>query len=176
MSNRRPQVSIIGSSEPDEAMLELAEQAGAAVARVGAAVVTGGRRGIMAAASKGCAEAGGTVIGVTPHTAMHEVNPYVHYHIPTGMGWSRNCITGIAGDVIVVVGGMAGTLSEIAYAWMYERPILALSASGGWAERLAGQALDARQDAHVEDCPTIAVLESRLQAILATAVTPSVAP
>lgn len=50
--NRRPQVAIIGASEADPDMLALAEQAGAVVARVGAALVTGGRAGVMAAASK----------------------------------------------------------------------------------------------------------------------------
>lgn len=165
--HRRPQVAIIGSSEADQRMLALAEQAGGVVAKVGAALVTGGRDGIMAAASKGCAEAGGVVIAVTPHTDMDEVNAYAHYHIPTGMGWARNVITGIAGDVILIVGGAAGTLSEIAYAWMYDRPIIALSESGGWAERLAGQSIDHRREDTIVDCRTMEALEAELRKRLA---------
>jgi uncharacterized protein (TIGR00725 family) len=136
------------------------------VARVGAALVTGGRGGIMVAASKGCAQAGGIVIGVTPHKTMDEVNEYAHYHIPTGMGWARNAITGIAGDVVVVIGGSAGTLSEIAYAWMHDRPILALSASGGWAARTAGGRIDDRRSDTIVDCRTIEDLERELRRAL----------
>lgn len=160
---RRPQVAILGSSEADETMLRLAEQAGAVVARAGAALVTGGRDGIMAAASRGCAEAGGMVIAVVPGTSMDEANSFTHYVIPTGLGWARNVITAIAGDVIIVIGGAAGTLSEIAFAWMYDRPILALTASGGWAERLAGTRVDHRRLDAIVDCPTIDALESALR-------------
>ncbi|MBN2563613.1 MAG: TIGR00725 family protein [Phycisphaerae bacterium] len=165
-THRFPQVAIIGSSEADETALKIAEQAGAVVARLGAALVTGGRGGVMAAASKGCAEAGGTVIAVTPHNKMDEVNDYAHYHIPTGMGWARNAITGIAGDVVLVIGGSAGTLSEIAYAWMYDRPIIAMSCCEGWSRRIAGQAVDHRRDDVVIDCRTIAELETSLKACL----------
>jgi uncharacterized protein (TIGR00725 family) len=165
-TNRKQQVAIIGSSEADERMIELAEQAGRIIAELGAAIVTGGRDGIMAAASKGCADAGGTVIAVTPYTQMDDVNPYAHYHIPTGMGWVRNAITGIAGDVVLVIGGAAGTLSEIAYAWMHDRPVIALSASGGWARRLAGESVDHRRDDAIIDCRSIDDLEATLRKLL----------
>ncbi len=164
--HRIPQVAVIGSSEADGEMLKIAEQAGAVIARLGAAMVTGGRGGIMAAASKGCAEAGGTVLAVTPYTDMDDVNDHTHYHIPTGMGWARNAITGIAGDVVLVIGGAAGTLSEIAYAWMHDRPIIALSCCEGWSRRIAGQAVDHRRSDVVVDCKTIAELAAALQAHL----------
>ncbi len=165
--HRIPQVAVIGSSEADEPTLRIAELVGGVVARLGAALVTGGRGGIMAAASRGCAEAGGTVLAVTPHQQMNEVNDYAHFHIPTAMGWARNCITGIAGDVVVVVGGAAGTLSEIAYAWMYDRPILALSCCEGWSKRIAGQSVDHRRSDVVVDCPSVEALEKELRARLA---------
>ncbi|MBI5763011.1 MAG: TIGR00725 family protein [Planctomycetes bacterium] len=165
---RRPQVSIIGSSEADAAMLTLAAQAGAVVAKLGFALVTGGRDGIMQAASKGCADAGGIVLAVVPGTSMNEANEYCHYVIPTGLGWARNVITAIAGDIIVVIGGAAGTLSEIAFAWMYERPIIALSSSGGWAKQVAGKTLDHRQTQPVIDCPTIHEFEAALRRLLPT--------
>lgn len=144
-------------------MIRLAEQAGRIVAKLGCALVTGGRDGIMASASKGCAEAGGTVIAVVPGTSMNEANSHSHYVIPTGLGWARNVITAIAGDVIVVIGGAAGTLSEIAFAWMYDRPIIALSESGGWAKELAGRKVDHRRTDAVVDCRTIAEFEAALR-------------
>jgi len=163
---RIPQVAVIGSSEANGHALEIAEQAGRVVAKLGAALVTGGRGGIMAAASKGCAEAGGVVIAVSPHKYMDEVNEYSHYHIPTAMGWARNAITGISGDIVLVIGGAAGTLSEIAYAWMYDRPIIAMACCEGWSKRIAGQAIDYRRDDVVVGCQTIAELEVALKAQL----------
>ena len=163
---RIPQVAIIGSSEADAHALEIAEQAGAVIARLGAALVTGVRDGVMSAASRGCAAAGGTVIAVTPHKFMNEVNDYAHFHIPTGMGWARNCITGISGDIVLVISGAAGTLSEIAYAWMYDRPIVAMSCCEGWSKRIAGQSVDHRRKDVVIDCKSIADLEPILKRLL----------
>jgi uncharacterized protein (TIGR00725 family) len=165
-SRRRPQVAIIGSSEADDAMMKLAYEAGAVIAKLNAALVTGGRDGIMDAASKGCADAGGIVIAVVPGTSMDEANSHSHYVIPTGLGWARNVITAIAGDVILAIGGAAGTLSEIAFAWMYDRPIIALSPGGGWAARLAGECVDHRRTDKIVDCRTIAELESSLRMLL----------
>ena len=163
---RVPQIAVIGSSEADETALKVAEQAGAIIAKLGAALVTGGRDGVMSAASRGCAAAGGTVIAVTPHKFMDEVNDFAHYHIPTGMGWARNCITGISGDIVLVISGAAGTLSEIAYAWMYDRPIVAMSCCEGWSKRIAGQAVDHRRQDVVIDCRSIAELEMILKGLL----------
>lgn len=163
------QVAVIGSSEADEEMLRVAEAAGRVVAKLSAALVTGGRGGVMEAASKGCAEAGGTVIAVTPHKFMEEVNAYSHFHIPTGMGWARNAITGIAGDVVLVIGGAAGTMSEIAYAWMYDRPIIAMTCCEGWSRRIAGQAVDHRRSDIVVGCQTIEELEAALKVELGKA-------
>ena len=74
--------------------------------------------------------------------------------------------TGMAGDVVLVSGGMAGTMSEIAYAWMYDRPIIAMSCCEGWSKRMAGQKVDDRRDDAIIDCKTIAELEAALKAQL----------
>lgn len=158
----------MGSSEADDRMMEMAFKSGQIVAKLGVALVTGGRGGIMEAASKGCAEAGGLVLAVTPGTDMNEANPFVHYVIPTGLGWARNVITAISGDIIVIIGGASGTLSEAAFAWMYNRPIVALSESGGWAKELAGKPMDHRRVGEViVDCRSIEELEPILRKLLA---------
>jgi len=54
----------------------------------------------------------------------------------------------------VLVGGGAGTLSEAAYAWQLDRPIIALSTTGGWAAQLAGQGIDQRPRRPVLDAKT----------------------
>ena len=47
-------------------------------------------------------------------------------------------------EVVIAVEGGAGTLSEIAYAWQLNRPIIAIG-KGGWAEKLSGVNLDSRR-------------------------------
>src|SRR5689334_22293527 len=61
-----PAVSVFGSAraKPDSPECELAERLGAALARAGYAVITGGGPGVMEAANKGCAEAGGLSVGL----------------------------------------------------------------------------------------------------------------
>jgi uncharacterized protein (TIGR00730 family) len=68
----RPAASIFGSARVPEgsATYEGARAAGHAFARAGFAVVTGGGPGVMAAANRGCREAGGLSVGfgiVLPH-------------------------------------------------------------------------------------------------------------
>ena len=68
----RPAASIFGSARVPEgsATYEDARAAGHAFARAGFAVVTGGGPGVMAAANRGCREAGGLSVGfgiVLPH-------------------------------------------------------------------------------------------------------------
>jgi uncharacterized protein (TIGR00725 family) len=61
------------------------------------------------------------------------------------MGVARNVLVVRSADVVILVGGGAGTLSEAAYAWQLGKPVIALAQSGGWAERLAGGPVDERR-------------------------------
>ena len=84
------------------------------LARAGAIVVCGGRRGVMAAAAKGAAQAGGTVIGMLPGEGRSDANEWVTVSIPTGMGELRNGLIVRTAEAMIAVGGAYGTLSEIA--------------------------------------------------------------
>ena len=86
----------------------------------------GGRMGIMEAVSKGCHEAGGTVIGILPGTDHSDANPYLNIPIATGIGLARNEILACACDVAVAVGGKYGTLSEIGHALQYGKPVISM--------------------------------------------------
>ena len=62
--------------------------------------------------------------------------------IATGLDEYRNVITANT-DAIVAIGGGAGTLSEIAFAWMLKRLIICLKVDG-WSGELAGRKIDHR--------------------------------
>jgi hypothetical protein len=142
---RERQVAIIGDSEAGEAAMVFAEKLGRLIGERGWAIISGGRGGVMEAASRGCREAGGLVLGILPSSDDSMGNDYCHFLLPTGMGWTRNSLTALAGDAVVAIGGRAGTLTEIAYAWSYDKPVIAVTGLGGWSERLAGEAIDDRR-------------------------------
>lgn len=165
--NRTPQVLIIGDSQPPPDTYVAGEAVGALVAKLGATLLTGGLSGIMEAASKGANEAGGTVVGITPGTELGSANAFSTVVVPTGLGHGRNVVNVQAADLVIAIGGGAGTLSEIAFAWIHKKPILALTGFGGWADELAGRKLDDRQDRPIERCANIKELESKLRDCLA---------
>jgi uncharacterized protein (TIGR00725 family) len=107
-------VAVIGASRATDEDLRDAEAVGALLARAGATVVCGGRGGVMAAAAKGAAEAGGTVIGMLPGEGRSDANEWVTVAIPTGMGELRNGLIVRAAEAMIAIGGAYGTLSEIA--------------------------------------------------------------
>ncbi|MGH3347920.1 MAG: TIGR00725 family protein, partial [Nocardioides sp.] len=58
-------VGVVGpSGDLDAALATIAEEVGRLLAEAGCVVVTGGGTGVMAAASRGAAEAGGTTLGI----------------------------------------------------------------------------------------------------------------
>lgn len=151
----RATIAVCGSGRLDDPELEhLAEEVGAEICRAGMNLVTGGLGGVMAAASRGAAQArekgqgSGAIVGILPGDDREAANPYCDIVIPTGLGIARNLLVVRAADAVILVHGGSGTLSEAAYAWQLGKPIVALSGSGGWAGKLGGQRLDGvRQDA-----------------------------
>lgn len=128
---RPPHVAVIGDGDPRgpdaHRILEWAEEVGLLLARGGATVVTGGMGGVMRAASRGAAGAGGMTLGILPGTDAGEANEYVQMAIPTGLGVMRNLVVVTAADAVLAVGGRHGTLSEIGLALRMGRHVVALS-------------------------------------------------
>jgi uncharacterized protein (TIGR00725 family) len=123
---QRAQISVIGASEGDREILRDAEAVGHAIAEAGAVLVCGGLTGVMEAASKGAAEAGGIVVAILPTLSPADANPYVTYAVATGTGHARNLAVVASGEAVIAVGGEWGTLSEIAYARKLGRPVVTL--------------------------------------------------
>ena len=130
-----PIISVFGSSsvaESSEAHRQ-AQELGAALARAGFAVATGGYSGVMEAVSRGAAEAGGTVLGVVARALPGEPNRWVE-RIITVDTWEQRLFRLIAlGDGYVACPGATGTLVELAVAWemmnkglLGRRPLVAL--------------------------------------------------
>jgi uncharacterized protein (TIGR00725 family) len=115
-----------GGCERDSETARLAEEVGRRLAEAGVAIVCGGLGGVMEAASRGAAEAGGTVIGIVPGHSIEEANPYCTEVVASGVGHARNLAVVGSGEVVIAVGGEWGTLSEIGHARAIGRTVVAL--------------------------------------------------
>jgi uncharacterized protein (TIGR00725 family) len=121
-----PVVAVVGPGEDEGALLTLAQDVGAAIARRGAIVVCGGLGGVMQAACQGAKRHGGTTVGLLPGLERATGNPWLDVAIPTGLGEARNVLVVRAADALVAVGGGYGTLSEIAFALKTGKPVVGL--------------------------------------------------
>jgi len=116
-------IAVIGGGECSPQQAVLAEEVGREIARHGAVLVCGGLGGVMEAACRGCKEAGGLTLGITPGREKDEANGFVDIAIPTGMGYSRNALVAGAADIVVALPGEYGTLSEIGFALNAKKPV-----------------------------------------------------
>jgi uncharacterized protein (TIGR00725 family) len=131
--SRAAQIAVIGAGrDADPKLLADAEEIGRLLAAAGAVVVCGGLGGVMAAASRGAREAGGTAIGIVPGTDPDDANPEVTHAVATGIGEARNLAVVASGEAVIAIGGEWGTLAEIGFARKLGRPVIAVRS---WALR-----------------------------------------
>jgi uncharacterized protein (TIGR00725 family) len=123
----RKRVGIIGGNVPDAASRRNAEEMGRLIAENGYILVNGGMKGVMEASARGAKAAGGFVIGILPGKSVDDCNHYVDVAIPTGLGYMRNAMVVLNADILVAIDGSYGTLSEIAYARIYNRTVFGLN-------------------------------------------------
>jgi uncharacterized protein (TIGR00725 family) len=119
-------VAVIGPADASAEEAARAEAVGRLLGEAGAVVVCGGLGGVMEAAARGAAGAGGTVVGLLPGLDRGAANPHVTVTITTGLGEMRNALVVRAADAVVAVGGAYGTLSEIAFALRTGKPVVGL--------------------------------------------------
>lgn len=125
-ARHRQPVSVIGPGDGGPAECAAAYAVAHALAGAGMAVLCGGRGGVMAAASRGAAEAGGIAVGILPEDDDRNANPWLSVAIPTGMGEMRNALVARSGVCLVAIGGNMGTLSEMALGLKWGKPVFVL--------------------------------------------------
>lgn len=124
--NKKIRIAVFGGREADQALLQAARKIGEGIAGRGWILLCGGRGGIMEAVSQGCHSAGGLSIGILPGNDDSDANPWLDVALPTGLGFARNSVLAQTCHAAVAIGGKYGTLSEIAYALQYEKPLITL--------------------------------------------------
>jgi uncharacterized protein (TIGR00725 family) len=164
-SIRRPQVCILGSAEPGSAGYELAGEAGALLAKLGITVVSGCGSPATRVAAERAIDAGGVVVSIVPPDQMPPSDWPATVVIPCGMGDARNLLMALAGDACIVIGGRAGTISEVCLAWLHKRPLLPLVGCGGWSDDLPSDPPDERQNSPILPWGSIAELEGWLRGL-----------
>ncbi len=120
-------IAVCGPGIADPNTLAVAEQVGRRIAEAGAVLICGGHGGVMEAACKGAAEAGGLTIGVLPGPDRAAANHYVRIPIVTNMGQARNDIIVGTAHAVIAISGEYGTLSEIALALKVGTPVVGLN-------------------------------------------------
>jgi len=119
-------IGVVGEGVCSARVAREAERVGAAIAGAGAVLFCGGLRGVMEAAARGAAEAGGVVVGLLPGFRRRDANRWVSIPIVTGMDQARNVVLVRSCDAVIAIGGMYGTLSEIALALKLGIPVVGL--------------------------------------------------
>ena len=132
-------ISICGSDTDDDALsnyaMEVAEQVGREVAKRGGVLLCGGHGGVMRAACRGAKEENGITVGIMPYS-KDEANEFIDIAIPTTIGYVRNFIVANAGDATIAIGGRWGTLNEISYRMISERPLILIQGTGGCVDEI----------------------------------------
>jgi hypothetical protein len=132
-------ISVCGSDESDDHLsryaLETAENVGRFIARRGGVVVCGGRGGIMRAVCKGAKEENGITVGILPES-KEEANEFVDIPIVTGLGHRRNFLIVDAADAVIAIGGRWGTLNEISFSMVFEKPLILIKGTGGCVDEI----------------------------------------
>ena len=132
-------ISVCGSDVSDDYLssyaLETAENVGRFIARRGGVVVCGGRGGIMRAVCKGAKSENGITVGILPES-KEEANEFIDIPIVTGLGHRRNFLVVDTADAVIAIGGRWGTLNEISFSMVFEKPLILIKGTGGCVDEI----------------------------------------
>jgi uncharacterized protein (TIGR00730 family) len=112
----RPAITVFGSARirEDNPIYAEAREVGRLLAEAGFAVVTGGGPGVMAAANRGCKDAGGLSVGFNIEL-LHEqgLNPYCDLALTFRHFYARKVMFVKAAEGFVIFPGGFGTQDEL---------------------------------------------------------------
>jgi uncharacterized protein (TIGR00725 family) len=132
-------ISVCGSDGDDANLsnyaLQTSESVGKLVAKKNGVIVCGGRDGIMKAVCKGAKTEMGITIGILPNSKQ-EANEYIDIALATGIGHKRNFLVASFGDAIIAIGGRWGTLNEISFAIIFNKPLILIKGTGGIVDEI----------------------------------------
>ena len=132
-------ISVCGSDGDDKELsdnaLDIARNVGRYIAKKDGVLICGGRTGVMEAACIGAKEENGITVGILPQT-KDEANDYIDIAIPTGIGHKRDFLVVSAGEAIIAIGGRWGTLNEISYAMIFNKPLILIRGTGGCVDQI----------------------------------------
>jgi len=159
------QVVVVGSARVRSPLVQdLAESVGLIINELGFHLVCGGLGGVMEASCLGHKSGNNPcqTIGILPSVKANTANKYTDIVIPSGLDIGRNQLVVASGFAVIVLGGGAGTLSEIALASQINKPILLMKGSGGWADKLTDEYLDERRNSKLYHINTFEELRQTL--------------
>jgi len=117
-------IAVVGPGEnaSKEAIAD-ASTIGKLIAEQDWVTLTGGRAaGVMEAATRGAASAGGLTIGILPSADKRDAPDELAIALPTGLGEARNAVLVTAADAVVACGMSPGTASEVALSLRAGKP------------------------------------------------------
>ena len=148
---RKPVVGVMGASENDALsesekarLKKLAERLGTVLAQHGCILVTGATTGLPDMVAKAFRKCGGFALGISP--AQDRKEHLERYGLPddgadvivyTGFGYKgRNVINVCSTDLVIIFGGVTGTLNEFTIAYDEGKIIGILEESSGVADHI----------------------------------------
>ena len=143
---RKLTIGVMGSASGtySREVLKKAYEIGKAVAENGCALITGACPGLPYETAKGCVDAGGLSVGISPGLSLWEHK--TKYHSPddryevlifTGSGLMGREVTAIRScDIVIIIGGRSGTLGEFSIAYDEGKLIGVVEGTGGITEHM----------------------------------------
>lgn len=158
------QIGVMGSAADLNYTSEIEKLAftiGKLVAKKGGITVYGAEKdydSLSTAAARGAKSAGGLTVGVTYGKGkdIWDKEGLTDVIVVTGIerGGGREFVLVNSCDAIIIISGGSGTLTETAIAYQMNIPTVALTGTGGWADKLAGEYIDERKRLKVEAAAT----------------------
>jgi uncharacterized protein (TIGR00725 family) len=148
---RRYAIGIVGDSDmggKGSEKWDISVSLGRHLVDEGYRIISGGHGDLARALAEGARGSkqyrDGDLIAILPGFDPSVADGYSDITIATGFDHARNLIIANS-DAVVAIGGGAGTLSEIAFAWSLKRLVMAYRNLDGWSGRLAGTRIDPRR-------------------------------